>query len=56
MLYREAGQFKTSYSADQAMLTIPLDRLFVFALAAFAIVGVPLLASEYLMVSICSRC
>ena len=52
MLYREAGQFKTSYSADQAMLTIPLDRWFVFALAAFAVVAVPLLASEYIIGSI----
>ena len=52
MLYREAGQFKTSYSADQAMLTIPLDRFFVFGLTIFAIVGVPSLASEYLIASI----
>ena len=29
MLYREAGQFKTSYVADQAMFPILQDRIFV---------------------------
>ena len=52
MFYREAGQFKTSYAADQAVLTIPLDRAFICALVAFAVVGVPLLASEYLIASV----
>ena len=29
MLYREAGQFKTSYAADQQIFPILQDRLFV---------------------------
>ena len=48
MLYRENGQFKTSYRSDQQILPIAQDRYLVLALIAFAFVGVPLLAPEYL--------
>src|SRR5689334_21880609 len=48
MLYREAGQFKISYVADQAILPIAQDRWFVLLLVAFAFVGVPLIAGDYL--------
>ena len=48
MLYRENGQFKTSYRADQAIFPIAQDRLAIGALFAFAIVVVPLVAPEYL--------
>jgi branched-chain amino acid transport system permease protein len=48
MLYRENGQFKTSYGADQQVFPITQDRVFIGLLLAFALVGVPLLASEYL--------
>ncbi len=44
MLYREAGQYKTSYAADMAMFPIRQDRIALYALLAFAFVGVPLLA------------
>ena len=47
MLYREAGQFKTSYVADQAIFPILQDRIFVLALLAVAFLVVPLVASEY---------
>ncbi len=47
MLYREAGQFKTSYAADQQLFPIRQDRIGVLLLLAVAFVGVPLLASEY---------
>jgi branched-chain amino acid transport system permease protein len=46
MLYREAGQFKTSYGADQAVFPILQDRIFVI-LAIGAAYLVPLVASEY---------
>ena len=36
MLYREAGQFKTSYATDQQIFPIRQDRLAVVALAAAA--------------------
>ena len=49
MLYRENGQFKTSYRADQQIFPILQDRVFDRSLLlAFAFVGVPLLASDYL--------
>jgi branched-chain amino acid transport system permease protein len=47
MLYRETGQFKTSYVADQAIFPIAQDRWFVLALVAFAFLGVPLVATDY---------
>ena len=48
MFYRENGQFKTSYRADQQIFPIAQDRWLVLALIAFAYVGVPLLADEYM--------
>lgn len=49
MIYRENGQFKTSYRADQQIFPIVQDRVAILALLAFALIGVPLLADEYLM-------
>lgn len=48
MFYREAGQFKTSYAADQAIFPIAQDRWFVWGVLAAAALLVPLVASEYL--------
>ncbi|MGH7299041.1 MAG: branched-chain amino acid ABC transporter permease [Candidatus Rokuibacteriota bacterium] len=47
MIYREAGQFKTSYAADQAVFPIVQDRVVVVAFLALAFVVPPVLASEY---------
>jgi branched-chain amino acid transport system permease protein len=47
MLYRENGQFKTSYTADQQIFPIAQDRYLIGALVAAAFVIVPLVASEY---------
>ncbi|TAK42745.1 MAG: branched-chain amino acid ABC transporter permease [Betaproteobacteria bacterium] len=52
MLYRENGQFKSSYASDQQMLPILQDRVFVFGLLAFAFGIVPFVASDYLFLSI----
>ena len=52
MLYRENGQFKASYRADQQIFPIAQDRVVVLLFMAFAFVGVPLLASEYLFKAI----
>ena len=48
MLYRENGQFKTSYRADQQVFPITQDRVAIGLLIVFAAVGVPLLVDEYL--------
>ena len=47
MIYREAGQFKTSYASDQAVFPIVQDRVLVGVAAFAAFVGVPLVANEY---------
>jgi branched-chain amino acid transport system permease protein len=52
MLYREAGQFKTSYAADQAVFPIRQDRFFIAAALLVAYVAIPLVASEYWLLTI----
>ena len=47
MLYREAGQFRSSYAEDQQIFPIRQDRIAVAVLLVFAFVGVPLLANQY---------
>ena len=48
MLYREAGQFKTSYAADMAVFPIRQDRIAFWILLAVAFVGIPLLAKFHI--------
>jgi branched-chain amino acid transport system permease protein len=48
VLYRETGQFKTTYQADEAIFPIAQDRWFILLLIAFAFLGVPLFAPDYL--------
>jgi len=48
VLYREVGQFKTSYAADQAIFPILQDRWFVRLVIAAAFLVVPLFANQYL--------
>ena len=40
MFYRENGQFKTSYAADQQIFTIAQDKWFVWGVIAFAALAV----------------
>ncbi len=47
MIYRETGQFKTSYAADQAILRLREDRIGLLVILAIAYVVMPLVASEY---------
>jgi branched-chain amino acid transport system permease protein len=49
MLYRENGQFKTTYLADQQIFPIRQDRVFMAVLLLVAFVAVPALASDYLL-------
>lgn len=49
MFYREAGQFKTSYESDQAILSIPQDRWFVGGLLIIAYLVVPAVSNEYML-------
>ena len=47
MFYRENGQFKTSYQADQQIFPIRQDRWFIGLLLLVAFVGVPLVVTDY---------
>src|SRR5881396_3201741 len=47
VIYREAGQFKTSYASDQAIFPIVQDKWVVAAGVVAAFVAVPLVANEY---------
>ena len=52
MIFRENGQFKSTYRADQQMLPILQDRWFMAGLVAFAFLAVPFFVSDYLFLSI----
>src|SRR6478672_9266318 len=47
MIYRENGQFKTSYRADQQIFPILQDRIVIVLLVIAAFALVPMLASDY---------
>ncbi len=52
MLYREVGQFKTSYAADEAIFPIRQDRWLAAAGLAVAYLVIPAVASEYWLLTI----
>jgi branched-chain amino acid transport system permease protein len=52
MFYREAGQYKTSYAADQALFPIALDRLGMAAIAVTALALIPLLGSDFFITTV----
>jgi branched-chain amino acid transport system permease protein len=47
MLYREAGQFKSTYAEDQQIFPIRQDRYAMLAILVVAFVAVPLVVSDY---------
>jgi branched-chain amino acid transport system permease protein len=47
MIYRENGQFKTSYRDDQQIFPVRQDKIAILALLAAAFLLVPWIASEY---------
>ncbi len=52
MFYRENGQFKSSYAADQQLLPIRQDRVFFFVLVAVAFLVVPFVTTDYVFLSL----
>jgi branched-chain amino acid transport system permease protein len=48
MLYRENGQFKSSYAADAQIFPILQDRIVILGFLLFAFIAVPLLFSDYM--------
>lgn len=49
MLYREAGQFKTSYAADQAVFPILQDRFGLALIMLVALVVIPMTGSQFFL-------
>ena len=49
MLYRESGQFRTNYAADQQIFPIRQDRIGIAIILVLAFVVVPLTASNYFL-------
>ncbi|MCE1162468.1 MAG: branched-chain amino acid ABC transporter permease [Thiomonas sp.] len=49
MLYRENGQFKTTYVSDAQIFPIRQDRWFIAVALLVAFVAVPMLGSDYLL-------
>ena len=49
MIYREAGQFKTTYQTDSAIFPILQDKLFMLALLAISFAVIPVLGSDYFL-------
>src|SRR5215470_5271481 len=47
MLYREAGQFKSTYAEDQQIFPILQDRIGIAIILGFAFLVVPLIANQY---------
>jgi branched-chain amino acid transport system permease protein len=51
MFYREAGQFKTTYKADQAIFPIFQDRLAITIYLLIAFVAIPVFGSDFFISS-----
>src|SRR3954468_17694600 len=52
MLYREAGQFKSTYAADQAVFPLVQDRIGIAAILLIAFVVIPVTGSSFLIQAI----
>jgi branched-chain amino acid transport system permease protein len=52
MFYREAGQYKTSYAADQATFPILQDRIGIAVILAIAFIAIPLTMSSFTISSV----
>jgi len=52
VFYREVGQFKTSYEADQAIFPIRQDRIGLALILAVAFIGIPLAGGEFMITSV----
>ena len=47
MIYRETGQFKSSYQADQALFPIKQDRYVVLGILIITFAIIPMLLNQY---------
>ena len=49
MLYREVGQYKTTYEADHAIFPLLQDRVGIAVILAIAFLLVPFIASDFVL-------
>ena len=49
MLYREAGQYKSSYAADMAVFPILQDRIGIVVILLVAFVAFPLFGNDFVL-------
>lgn len=49
MIYREAGQYKSTYSSDMAVFPLREDRIGIAVILALAFVAVPLFANDFVL-------
>lgn len=52
MFYREVGQFKTNYAADQAMFSVTQDRVGIMAILAIAFLILPNVMNDFWLNSV----
>ena len=52
MLYREAGQYKSTYSADMAVFPLREDRIGLGIILAIALVAIPFFGSDFFIASV----
>ncbi|MBN9448257.1 MAG: branched-chain amino acid ABC transporter permease, partial [Bosea sp.] len=52
MFYREAGQFKSTYSADMAVFPIRQDRIGIAVILGIAFVAIPMLGDDFFISSV----
>ena len=52
MFYRESGQYKTTYDADQAIFPIREDRIGIAVIVLIAVFVIPFTASDFLLSSV----
>lgn len=52
MFYREAGQFKATYAADQALFPVRQDQIGILFILAVAFIAIPIFGSDFFLTSI----
>jgi branched-chain amino acid transport system permease protein len=52
MFYREVGQFKTTYKADQSIFPILQDKIGIVLILLIAFIPIPLFGSDFFLNSI----
>ena len=52
MLYREAGQYKSTYAADMAVFPLREDRLGIAVILAIAFIAIPFFGSDFFIASV----